>query len=312
MAAGPALATGAKVARLDPRAAHRRAALLMVATAVLWSTAGVVTRWLSPALVSEGRFEVAFWRSVFAALAVAAYLTYARDGTVRAVRAAGWPGVVSGAMWAIMFSAFMLALTLTTVANTLVVMSVGPLITALLARAALRTPVPGRTWAAIAVAAVGIGWMFAGAAAASAAGIGMAVAFAVPLANAVNLVTLKKTHAQIDLVPAVLVGGVLCAALMLPAAWPLRAGARDLALLAGLGVFQLALPCVMMVVATRRLSAPEVALIGLLEEVLGPIWTWLGAGEVPAPATLAGGALVIGALVFNEALALRRAGGERP
>jgi len=58
-------------------------------------------------------------------------------------------------------------------------------------------------------------------------------------------------------------------------------------------------------VAARQLAAPEVALLGLLEVVLGPLWAWLGAGEVPAAATLTGGALVLGALVLNELASLR-------
>jgi drug/metabolite transporter (DMT)-like permease len=135
--------------------------------------------------------------------------------------------------------------------------------------------------------------------------VGMLIAFAVPVASAINLVTLQKTRARVDLVPAVFLGGAISAALMLPLAVPLQAGPRDLALLATLGFFQLGLPCMLMVVAARSLSAPEVSLLALLEVVLGPLWAWLGAGEVPAAATLAGGALVLGALVLNEAAALR-------
>ena len=54
------------------------------------------------------------------------------------------------------------------------------------------------------------------------------------------------------------------------------------------------------------LLAPEIALLGLLEVVLGPLWAWLGAGEVPARATLAGGAVVLMALAANEIGMLRQ------
>jgi drug/metabolite transporter (DMT)-like permease len=53
------------------------------------------------------------------------------------------------------------------------------------------------------------------------------------------------------------------------------------------------------------LKAPEVALLALLEIIFGITLAWLGAGEAPSPSVLAGGALVIGALVFNEWLGLR-------
>jgi drug/metabolite transporter (DMT)-like permease len=287
---------------------HRRAIGLMIVAATLWSIAGVVTRHLAPSLQTEGRFEITFWRSLFAAVFVGGYFLLVRREGWRPVIAAGWPGLLSGSMWAVMFIAFMLALTFTTVANTLLVLSLGPLITALLARAVLGVPIAPRTWTAIAAATAGIVWMATQAAPATAAGrplVGMLIAFAVPVASAINLVTLQKTRARVDLVPAVFLGGAISAALMLPLAAPFQAGPRDLLLLAVLGFFQLGLPCMLMVVAARSLSAPEVSLLALLEVVLGPLWAWLGAGEVPAAATLAGGALVLGALVMNEAAALR-------
>lgn len=287
---------------------HRQAIVLMIVAATLWSIAGVVTRHLAPSLQAEGRFEITFWRSLFAAVFVGGYLLLVRREGWRPIVASGWPGLLSGSMWAVMFSAFMLALTFTTVANTLLVLSLGPLITALLTRAVLRVPIAPRTWAAIAAASAGIVWMATQSAPASASGAplaGMLIAFCVPVASAINLVTLQKTRARVDLVPAVFLGGLISAALMLPLALPLQAGPRDLVLLAVLGFFQLGLPCMLMVVAARSLSAPAVSLLALLEVVLGPLWAWLGAGEVPARVTLAGGALVLGALVLNELAALR-------
>ena len=283
--------------------AHRRAIVLMVIAPTLWSIAGVITRHLEFA----GRWEVTFWRSLFAAVFVCATLLLQHGrGAWAIVRASGGYGLVSGAMWAIMFSAFMLALMTTTVANTLIVNSIGPLVTALLARAVLREPVAPRTWFAIALALAGMLWMFGSGFAAGEArhALGMLIALAVPLAAAVNFVTLKHAGRSVDLIPAVLLGAVISAALTLPFALPFHANAHDLALLALLGCVQLGLPCMLMVRASPHLSAPEIALLALLEVVLGPIWAWLGAGEVPASATLAGGALVIGALLLNELAAL--------
>ena len=279
--------------------AHRRAIALMAAAATLWSIAGVITRHLE----SAGRWEVTFWRSVFAAAFVLAalLLTHGRSAWA-VVRASGGYGIVSGAMWAIMFSAFMLALMTTTVANTLIVNSIGPLVTALLARAVLREPIAPRTWAAVVLAIAGMLWMFgSGFAAGEPRHVtGMLIALAVPLAAAVNFITLKRAGRSIDLIPAVLLGAIISAALTLPFALPFRANAHDLLLLAVLGCLQLGLPCMLMVRASGHLTAPEIALLALLEVVLGPLWAWLGAGEAPAAATLAGGALVIAALLLNE------------
>lgn len=287
------------------RAPRRSAALaLMVVAPLLWSSAGVVTRHIQ----SATPFELVFWRSLFAFAFVFVALAFTRRNPAFAVRQAGWPGLFSGAMWAIMFTAFMLALTFTSTANTLVVMSVSPLLTALFARLMLSDPLPARTWAAILVSTAGLLWMFgAGFAAQGARDLaGMAIALLVPFAAAANVVALRATHARLDLVPAVMLGGALSALIALPLAYPFSASARDLVLLALLGVFQLGLPCMLLVVASRALLAPEIALLGLLEVVLGPLWAWLGAGEVPSTATLAGGGVVIGALIFNEIAGFRR------
>ena len=267
---------------------------LMFLAPVLWSTAGVVTRHVERATP----FELVFWRSFFAFCFVALILVVLRRNPLRM----GWPGVVSGTLWSVMFTAFMLALTLTTTANTLVVMSISPLLTTLLARAFLKDPVPMGTWIAAAAAALGIAWMFASDLAAHTARdlTGMLIALSIPIAGAVNVITLRAASAVLDLRPAVMLGGAISCLIALPLALPLQATPRDVALLAFLGIFQLALPCMLMVVATRVLLAPEIALIGLLEVILGPLWAWLGAGEVPARATLIGGTVVLSALVLNE------------
>ncbi|HEX2530168.1 MAG TPA: DMT family transporter [Burkholderiaceae bacterium] len=285
---------------------HRRAVILMICAATLWSIAGVFTRHLDAA---RG-FEVTFWRSVFAALFVAAALLLQERGAALAkVRAMGRLGIVSSVMWSIMFSCFMIALTMTTVANTLIVMSVSPLVTALLAWLFLRQQVAPRTWLAIALAVTGMTGMFAsGMSHMDGAQLtGMLVALGVPLAASVNVITLKKAERDIDLIPAVFLGAVFSALLMLPLTWPLRASLHDIGILAILGFFQLGFPCMLMVSASKSLSAPEIALLALLEVLLGPIWAWLGAGEVPARETLVGGAVVLAALVANEFAAMRDA-----
>ena len=288
---------------------HRRAAALMVLVTLLWSIAGVVSRHLDAA----GSFEVTFWRSLFNALALSVALTLMRGpGLWRGLAHAAWPVWFSGLCWSVMFTAFMLAITLTTVANVLVTMAIGPLITALFARIFLQHRLPARTWLAIVVAGAGIAWMFGQEAQSGLSLLGTLVALAVPLAAALNFTTLQHVGrgrnaadgaVRQDMLPTVLIGAVLSAAFTLPMAYPFQASIHDLGLLALLGVVQLAIPCLLVVRLSRELPAPEIALLGLLEVVFGVTWAWLGAGEQPAASTLTGGALVLGALVVNEVLA---------
>ena len=294
------------------RLSHSRAVLLMVLITLLWSTAGVVSRHLEAAR----SFEVTFWRSAFNAVALMVALLWLRGPRLLAdLRQGGWPLWASALCWAVMYTNFMLAITLTTVATVLITMSMAPLLTAVFARVFLQHHLQRRTWVAIAVAGLGIAWMFGKQAfGAGASMTGALVALGVPIAGASNwtlLQYLHQRHAQTpsvdapDMLPAVLLGALLSAAVTLPLALPLSATPHDLALLAGLGVGQLAIPCLLVVQLTRVLPAPEISLLGLLEVIFGVLLAWVGAGEAPGPTALAGGALVIGALLVNEGLALR-------
>ena len=195
---------------------HRRAIFLMIGATFLWSIAGVFTRHLD----SAKSFEVTFWRSLFCALTLIVWFVSARGlaGATAYVRASGKPGLISGAMWAIMFTCFMIALTLTSTANTLIVNALSPLFATLLAWAVLKIFVPGRTWVAIALALVGIIIMFANQA--GGGWLGTIIAFGVPVASAINIVTLKKTGAHVDLAPAVLIGALISCAITLPLSLP--------------------------------------------------------------------------------------------
>lgn len=284
-----------------------QALLAMLVATLLWSIAGVVTRHLD----SARSFETTFWRSFFNAAALIVLLGVGRGWRplARALAHGGPTLWLSGLCWAVMFTAFMVALTMTTVANVLVTMALAPLLTALVARAALGQRLPMRTWCAVIVAGIGIVWMYAaelrGAEARQLAG--MVIAMAVPAAAALNWTVIQKSAGKgADLLPAVLVGALVSSAATLLPALPVTASTHDLGLLALLGVAQLAVPCLIAVAAARVLSAPEVALLSLLEIVFGVTWTWLGAGEAPGTHVVAGGLLVVGALVANESLALRR------
>ena len=287
---------------------HRRAVALMILATFLWSIAGVVTRHLDAAR----SFEVTFWRSLFVVVTLCTTLTVMRGPALwRSILTARWPLWVSGLCWGTMYTAFMIALTLTSVANVLVTLAVGPLVTALFARMFLGHRLPPQTWAAIVLGGAGIGWMFGQEALSGASLTGTLVAFAVPLAAAVNWTLLqsiangpRNSDSPPDMLPAVLIGALLSAGVTLPLAWPLTASAHDISLLALLGVVQLSIPCLLAVRLTRELPAAEIALLGLLEVVFGVTWAWLGAGEQPSSATLTGGALVIAALVINEILGL--------
>lgn len=288
---------------------HTRAVFLMVAIAFMWSIAGVVTRHLE----SARSFEVTFWRSFFTLLSLMVILPLFQGREVFSrIRHGGRALWISGVCWSFMFTAFMMALTLTSVANVLITLAVGPFLTALLARVLIGHQIAMRTWLAIAVAGLGIAWMFGGDLQANGDGsqlAGTLVALLVPMAGAINWTVVQRSQAQgdkVDLVPAVMVGAFISSLVTLPLALPLTATAHDIALLAMLGLVQLAIPCVLSVRCASVLKAPEIALLALLEIIFGILLAWLGAGEVPGSNVLTGGALVLGALLVNELFGWRQ------
>lgn len=285
---------------------HSRAIALMVLVTLMWSIAGVLTRHLEAAR----SFEVTFWRSFFTAVSLLVILPFFQGRAVfSTIRAGGTPLWVSGVCWSVMFTAFMVALTLTTVANVLVTLALGPFMTALVARVFIGNRIALRTWLAIAAAGAGIAWMYGGQLDFRSQLNGTLVALLVPIAAAINwtVVQHSRSHGKrIDLVPAVLVGAVISSLVTLPLSFPMLATPRDIGLLAILGVFQLAIPCVLSVLCAGILKAPEISLLGLLEVIFGILLAWFGAGEVPGPSVLTGGALVVGALVVNELIGWRQ------
>lgn len=288
-------------AHVQTPAQHKLGIATMVLCALLWSIAGLLTRESS---VTNG-WEATFWRSAFLAAFIVAVLL-ARHGTAagRRVAAMGWPGLVSGVAWAVMFTCFMLALTRTTVANTLFIMGILPFCAAAAGWFFLRERVPPRTWLAMAAAALGIGLMFRDALHTGNLE-GSLIAAAVPLAAAANYVAVKRGRGRVDFIAALALGGALSVLATFPLAYPFAASGKDLALFAALGVFQLGVPGILyVVVAVPRLAAAEVGLLSLLEVIFGPLWVWLSRGEAPSPLALAGGAIVIGALAVNESIGL--------
>lgn len=286
----------------DPRL-HRRAILFMVIAPLCWSSGGLFVRMLS----FSDAYEIVFWRSLFMAAFVAATLAILHGrATPAAVRGVGWPGLLSAAFLAGQFFLFIASLTRTTVANTFVLMSVSPFLAALAARVFLREAVPLRTWIAMAVAFAGMVIMFsdsidAGRLAGNLLAVGVSVLFAL------NVTVLRKVHATVDMLPTVMIAGLMSIALALPLAAPFEATTRDLGLLAILGCVQLGTGCLLMVAASRHLSATELGLLALLEPILGPIWVWALLGEHPGQLALVGGAIVLAAVIANEAWAAWRA-----
>jgi len=283
---------------------YRKGLLLMIGAGLCWSTGGILVR----NVTLTDPWEIVFWRSVFMVIFLLGVLIFwHRTKVFVRIAEVGLQGVLAGALLAFTFFFFILSVTRNTVTNTLVLMSIGPFFVALFGRIFLGELVPLRTWSAIALALAGISIMFSEGLD-SGRSLGNFLALGVPIAFALMVVVLRRAHASVSMVPAVMLAGIFSIIVSLPLAWPLAPTLHDLTVLWIMGWVQLGIGCVLMTIATRYLSAGEVGLLALLETILGPIWVWLGIGERPTNIALIGGLIVIVALLANGLLGMRRNG----
>jgi drug/metabolite transporter (DMT)-like permease len=270
---------------------QRRGRLFVALAAVAWSTAGVLQRELTASIATQ-----VAGRAVFSVAGLFAYVAIAERGhVIRAFRAIGRGGIAVAVLMAISSGSFIIALNYASVANVLFMIALGPVLAAALGTFAGER-VPGRTWLAMAIALSGVALMVGGPGRPSALGTALGLLCAVSFAGAI---VITRHLRELSMAPATCLSQVIVLVVAAPFAHPSELDGKDVALLAGLGIGQIGLGLILFTIGARLIPAAEVALITLLEIVLGPLWVWIAQGEKPSAATLVGGAIVLGALVFQ-------------
>jgi drug/metabolite transporter (DMT)-like permease len=272
------------------RAREGRLAILLAAVA--WSTAGLGQRGLDASAVTQ-----VAGRAFFAALALfALVLAMERRGTVRAFLGMGRSGLAMTVFLAISSGAFLLALNHTSVANVLFMQAAAPMMAALLGWVLISEPVDGRTWAALLLAGAGVAVMAAGSLDAGIAAVGLPLLMTASFAV---VIVIARHRRDVSMMPATCASQVLVVVVCAPFVTLGSVSGSDWAILAALGVAQMGLGLAFLTIGARLIPPAQVALISLLEVVLGPLWVWLAYGERPSSATLVGGAIVVAAVVVQ-------------
>lgn len=267
---------------------------LVASAALFWSSAGLLSR-----LVATDSWTTMFWRSLTSAIFLFAALWFTRRREMwRALRTLFGSGITITLSQAIASISFILALMNTSVATALIIMATAPLFAALLARLFLGEPIRPKTAVATVVAIVGIGVMVSENLAPGTL-FGNAMSLLSAISFAALIVTMRRHH-EVELVPAVSLAAFLTALVSLPIAGrDVAVGPRDLGLLTLFGMGEQGLGLLLFTYGVRHIPSVEVALIGLLESILAPLWVWIFIGEAPGPLTLAGAAIVVAALLVN-------------
>ncbi len=256
-------------------------------------------------LIETDVWTLLFYRGLFVALALAVFfaIRFGR-GMPGFIRATGRVGVLAGCLSAVSNILFVLSLTLTTVANTLVIVSAAPLFAAVFSRAVLKETIAPLTWLAVLVVFIGIAAIFSGSLGGGSL-IGDLCAIGAACFFAGDLTALRYKKGT-NMVPTVALAGLITALVALPLAAPLSINFRDFALLAVMGFVMLPVALGLIALGPRLIPAPEVGLLALVEAILGSYWVWLVVNEVPAVQTVLGGILILGTLLVHTAYILRR------
>ena len=282
---------------------RRLGVLLVSASAVAWSTGGLLTR-----LISVDSWTMLAWRGFFGAVGLALVLMWLpRFGTWRALRDLGWLGwcyVIQSAAGMIFF---LTSLRQTTVAHVAVIYATVPFLAAGLSWLVMREkPTPSAVATSL-IALAGVAYMVGfgrdGGALGDLLALGMTVTMAVAMVVA-------RHYTELPFLPAACLSSLLSALIVLPFSAPLSASGHDLSLLAIFGITNFAIGLPLFTLGARLLPAIETGLIGSLEAPLAPLWVWWLLSERPSRGTLIGGTIVFAAVIIH--LAFGSAGANRP
>jgi drug/metabolite transporter (DMT)-like permease len=282
---------------------ERLGALLVFLSAFAWSTGGTIARFLE----ADDSWTVVFWRSVFAALFLIAFLVF-RDGARGAAvqfRAMGLPGILVGLCFASASTCFVLAIAHTTIANVMLINAGVPLFAALLGWLLFRDTVSRTTWAAIAAVLAGVAIMVSGSFDGRISPVGDMLAMTIAVSFALATV-ITRHFSGVRMTSAVCFGMLVAAAVAFPMSGSLAVSWADFGLLFAFGALNLGLGMALFASGARLVPASMAALLGTFETIAGPVWVWLVHGEVPSSRTLLGGAVVFAALLAHIGMQFRR------
>ncbi len=279
---------------------HVKGLLITASGVLIISPDGLLTR-----LIETDHWTMIFWRALLVSFGMWLIISLLNPNRVwRQYRTVRGPGLLMVGAYSLGTISFVFAITHTSVANTLIILSSTPLFAALISRVLLHEKIQPRTIIAILMVAVGIGVIAAGSISEQNALLGDMAAILGSFFLACGL-TFVRRFPGISSFAAISCGGLLTALLVLPLASPLAVSQSDFGYLLLMGLYVVPVGTALMFVGPRYIPAAEVGLLLLLESILGPVWVWWALAEQPGINTLVGGAIVLSTLAVNTVWALK-------
>lgn len=279
---------------------HVKGLLITASGVLIISPDGLLTR-----LIETDHWTMMFWRALLVSFGMWLIISLLNPNRVwQQYRTVRGPGLLMVGAYSLGTISFVFAITHTSVANTLIILSSTPLFAALISRLLLHEKIQPRTMIAILMVAVGIGVIAAGSISEQNALLGDMAAILGSFFLACGFSFVRR-FPHTSSFAAISCGGLLTALLVLPLASPLAVSQSDFGYLLLMGLYVVPVGSALMFVGPRYIPAAEVGLLLLLESILGPLWVWWALAEQPGINTLVGGAIVLSTLAVNTVWALK-------
>ena len=231
-------------------------------------------------------------------------LIFYKNNLIKKVFSTGWHGVSYAFAFSVTNITFVISIENTNVANTLIMIALAPMLSAVLSFLFLKETPDNKTWVAITVTTLSVVYIFYDALDAGDM-LGNALGLLTALGLAICAV-IARSAKKIDLVPAAMFGKLLVAIIALYFADNLSLVDGDLTIVPIMCVMCVALPFVLVTIAPRYITAAEVNLFFLLETIFGPLWVWFVIKEQPSIETIIGGSIIIATIAIHSALSLKK------
>ena len=257
-------------------------------------------------LIDADAFTIAFWRLLLAGGLSACWILLRKGiSPFRAVLKTGRYGLIYMAGVGGSGVLFIVAVSLTSIANVVFIIASLPVFAAIFSRIFLSEPFSTRTLLTIAAVVPGLAIIAYGSGeTANASLAGDLLALSVSALFAAALTAARHARAT-SMVPGVAMGYLMAAFVILPFAAPLSVPVEQASLVLAHGGFIL-FSSILLAIGPRYITSAEVGLLVLLESVLAPLLAWVVIREYPGAYALVGGAIVIGALFVSNIVLLRR------
>ena len=244
-------------------------------------------------------WQILLIRSFFFMIALIIFLilTYKKN-TITVIKKSGLPAVIAGLFLSLSFVAYIVAMSKTSVANVVFIISTQTIFLAIFGYLFLREKISFKGFVAITLALVGIVVMI-GDSVNQGTLFGNIVAFAIPI-NFTILVMIIRKFPKLDMVPAIFYSGIFSGMYGLFLSNNLYFSANDVLMGFLLGVPQLAFGFICVTIGTKTTPAVTVGLLMLLETIFAPIWVWIFLNEVPPLSVFTGGAVIIFAVILKS------------